>query len=168
MEMLHIVDVIPNVQGSLTVDEYVMFIFESMPYPRDHPIYWRAGDIVRDIFTVKIDPESGRLYKVTVIMNSQRVTIINDPLVTDDVVDGLPIVKTDDFHEKINDSNIPIYLYRSNNDFIVSINEIVTPAKCIRSGRMRLRVFDCLIYSSMAAYGDLTRGVISSCLNLII
>lgn len=145
MTELRITDVMPETSSELLIDEYVLFIYENMPYPSHDPIYWEAGNhrgFGDDIFTVKIDPESGRIYRISVIINPPDILPVHEAFKINNIVEGLPIVDTGEFAENFIETNLPIYLYRYDDEFIVSINDLVTPTKCIQNGRSKFYLRD--------------------------
>jgi hypothetical protein len=123
--------------ASLTVDDYVPFIFRADDQVLASPLLWRTGDFKSSLLEVKIEANTGCVRGVTLTLFSGRLeATFPKGYAEAEVIEGLPVVETAGFPGGRFEEPNAFHLFRAGNDFLLLFDARTTPTRCIRASRL--------------------------------
>ena len=156
--MLKVVGIYHASICDLTIDEYVPLSFRTQLPANIEPLYWRTGDIQRNIFELSVNRNGGEVYGSTLVSSVEQITSENQNFYADPSVSlGLPIVDISaiDSRTIAIDHISPFRIIKTNDSINVLFNESNNSKSCMKCGRVSFLIEDEFLVG--VRFGPLTK-----------
>lgn len=148
--MLDIVGFLPVQHTSVDIDTYVPLKFQCPEARHPAPLYWRTGDMVKQLFQIAINPSSGAIQSATLVSYDQEALQQEAIAPEYSVAVGLPECdlarwrdasqnaenRRRDKEDRFSDEPRPFSVSKCLNSIMVTFGEVGACIHGIRAGRV--------------------------------